>query len=320
MSSINLMTRDLRKNAQTPDELAPETIGPKPLPDPEPDDQRPILRRSLNVQVNDGTTKSFPTLDDYVAQLVANGVIRDKVDLIRNYEQLVWEIFFNWISTGQTACLFAAKLAGKPRPARWVPFVELDALSTPDLGDVLNTRLDAASNCHEAVMFIFPDIGTPEGVVDLVNRLCSNQRWYCTNDRLEPAPEDTCLVGLRWILPSDKSVNHVLGFAPFSTMPLTRRGPFVGLVLRIGDRLRARPPRKLENGRVQVHLADMDSLTPRQERHDQMWEQTEANKDLYVEPELALAAKAHVTFSLPLELNCHLVEPKSVIIVEEQAP
>jgi len=287
--------------------------GLTPQPDPEPRADLPILKRSCTITLSNGSTASFPALQDYVDQLVAEGSIRDTQDLIRNYDHLVAEIFLNWVSAGQTSCLFAARLARKPRQARWLPIVQLDALTTPDLAGFLNAQLDAAARSHEAVALIFPDVETADDVVELCNRLCEDPsgRWYrATSD----ASRDVTLIALRWVLPGGQSVNHVLGFAPLATTPATRRAPFTSLVLRVvGDK---RTAARQEDGRVQVHLADLDSGIRPQELHDRVWEATRQKKALHVEPHLAAAARARVTFSVPADVGARLVEPRTVEIVE----
>lgn len=295
--------------------MADSNRGLTPQPDPEPHADLPVLKRSSTLTLSNGATASFPALQDYVDQLVAEGSIRDKQDLVRNYDHLVGEIFLNWVSAGQTSCLFAARLARKPRQARWLPIVQLDALTTPDLAEFLNAQLDAAARSHEAIALIFPDIETADDLVELCNRLCEDPsgRWYhATSDGVAGA--DITLIALRWVLPGSQSVNHVLGFAPLATTPATRRAPFTALVLRVLDEKRT--PARQEDGRVQVHLADLDSGIRPQELHDRVWEATKQKKALHVEPNLAVAARARVTFSVPAEAGARLVAARTVAIVE----
>src|SRR5271170_5257273 len=173
-------------------------------PDPTPDPELPTLKKSVVGKLNDGTERHYPGLSDYIDHLVAQGLVRDVDDLIQNYSHLIGEIFFQWVSTGQLGCLFAAKLAKKPRENRWLPIVQLQALSEgPRLGQLLNTHLDAASGNHEAAVIIFPDVATESDVVGLVNSLCADpsDRWYRTNDGIDPDPTGAlALIGLRWVL------------------------------------------------------------------------------------------------------------------------
>jgi hypothetical protein len=268
-------------------------------PDPEPGPDLPTITKSAVGHLNDGTTRRYSTISDYVECLIAQGVVRDLDDLVRNYSHLIGEIFFQWVSTGQLGCLFAAKLAKRPRENRWLPIVQLNALSEGErLGGLLNTYLDAADG-HEAAVVILPDINGEHEVVAVVNALCSDPsgRWYRTDDGIDPDPAGTLsLIGLRWVLKSNASVNYVLGFSSLDTMPFTRQSPFTALFLRISDKKRT--PADTEDGRVQVHLADLDSKFHPQEVHDQVWDLTKKVRANHVEPHLTAAARARVTFSV----------------------
>jgi hypothetical protein len=278
-------------------------IGESPgqiRPDPEPSPDLPATKRSRACPLNDGSQKHYPTLDDYLAHLVHLGIVKDLDDLVCNYGHLIGEIFFNWVQTGQLACLFAVRLAKKPRENRWFPIVQLRALEEgAALGALLNTQLDAASTQNEAAAIIFPDVVGEDAITALVNALCADPsgRWYWTNDGItEDSTGALKLVGLRWILPGDKNVNYVLGFSSIVTMPQTRHSPFTTLFLRIKDFKRSEV--RTEDGRIQVHLADLDSTFHPQEVHDHVSDLTKKTRTLHVEPHLIAAAKARVTFAI----------------------
>ncbi len=283
-------------------------------PDPEPGPDLPTITKSGVGELNDGTQRRYSTISDYVDCLVAQGIVRNLPDLIQNYSHLIGEIFFQWVSTGQLGCLFAAKLAKRPRENRWLPIVQLAALSEGEqLGGLLNTHLDAAGDGHEAAVVILPDVNGEQEIVTLVNILCSDPsgRWYRTDDGIEPEPSgNLSLIGLRWILKGGASVNYVLGFSSLKTMPFTRQSPFTALFLRIKEKKRT--PADLEDGRVQVHLADLDSTFHPQERHDQVWALTKKVRANHVEQHLTAAAKARVTFSVSTKAAELLCPPKKV--------
>lgn len=295
----------------------PKPPGPV-SPDPVPAPDLPNVRRSVKVTQTDGAEKLYPGLADYVEYYVAQGAVQDRADLVANYDHLVAEIFFNWLSTGQAGCLFAAKLAHKPRESRWLPLVQINALKEGgQIGDLLNVRLDAAAEDHEAAVVIFPDLSTAEDIVTLVNNLCSDPsgRWYVTDDGVDPDPQGQRLIGLRWIFRDDSSVNYVLGFAPIEGMSATRRSPFVALFLRIKPDKRTAADR--EDGRVQVHLADLDSTFYPQAFHDRVWEQTKQKRALLVEPEKTATARARVTFAVPADAGEMLCDRRHVVRVKE---
>ena len=104
--------------------------------------------------------------------LIAGGYVKNVADLIENHSDLIAEIFFRWISTGQLGCIFALKLAQSPRENRWLPIVVPEALRQgKDLGGFLNANLDAAAESHEAAAVIMPDVKSEEDIVALANAL-----------------------------------------------------------------------------------------------------------------------------------------------------
>lgn len=152
-----------------------------------------------------------------------------------------------------------------------------------------------------------------------MNLLCrdASGRWYWTADGIKPDPTHSLsLIGLRWLLKSNISVNYVLGFASIATMPRTRQSPFVALFLPIREEKLT--PCHREDGRIQVHLADLDSMLQPQGKHDTVRDATMKARDNLVEPHMDAAAKARVTFAVsPLSAES-LTSPKKVEIEKEE--
>jgi hypothetical protein len=296
-----------------------DTGTPGFKPDPKPNPELPAVKKSAVATLNDGSQLHYPTITDYVNYHISRGAVRDLDDLVNNHGHLIAEIFFHWVSTGQLGCIFALKLAANPRESRWLPIVQLKPLSEGEkLGALLNAHLDAAAESQEAAVVIFPDIKTEAEIVSLVNALCSDPsgRWYWTDDGVSPDPDGKLrLVGLRWVLQSNASVNYVLGFGSIKTMPLTRQSPFTAIFLRIKDKKMT--PKDKEGGRIKVHLADLDSKLPSQEVHDQYLRLTKPYRANRVEPHMLPVARAKVTFAVSPEAATALCAPKKVEIEEE---
>ncbi len=268
----------------------------------------------------DGTEHTYPTLDDYVAQLVRQEAIASEDDLFRNTDndEIIQKILFHWSRYTFAGCLFAAHLARDPIAFKWSTAV-VRAFTTPDeLRRAFAERMSVVSRLgKEALQFVIPDIREPKQIVDLINRLCSMRGWYWIRIMDHPAPTNLVHVGLRCVLPTnDHVVAHVLGMAPFGTMPPTRRAPFTTLLLRPSAVIR-RPPshidsaRLLEDGRVAVHLADMASPLPGKVQHERVWKKTELLK-LQRLGENPPDARARVTFSLSPDDATNLVPPRDV--------
>ena len=218
------------------------------------------------------------------------------------------EIFFEWARKPVIACNFARRLAKDPVKFKWKSYVvPTDVEISEQLANHIQLVLaDSVEEKYEAIQLLFPKVKTDSDIVDLIRSLCSHKSWYCGQVSWDDGDEKALLVGLRWILPDDKNVNWVLGFAEIDTMPATRHGPFTALVLRTGNPGRCpkihNPDagRKIENSRTVVHLADMEpGLSDEQVRN--VWERTEENRLIEVKQEWLPAARATVTFSLPLD-------------------
>jgi hypothetical protein len=262
---------------------------------------------SREVVLTTGLTKRFPTLDDYVAFYVENGYVKDKAELLSSRSRWCTEIMFDWFRRGQLACIFAVNLARVADPP-WDSVIEHPPFD--DLGERLAVHLDGITKSNgEAAQVVFPSVHTAADAVSLVNALCKSKRWYWDEVPFDDGNQTSLLIGLKWILPSNISVNYVLGFSTLETMPVTRHSPLTTLVLRTSDHKRSEG--KSDLGRVQVHLADMDSGLYPQSRHDSVWEATKKAKRLFVEENgpLWAAARARVTFAVPLSLRDHLCPP-----------
>lgn len=289
-------------------------------PDPKPHPDLPNLKKSGARTLNDGRDFRYSTITDYVDHLIAGGHVKDLDDLINNHSHLIAEIFFRWISTGQLGCIFALKLAASPRENRWLPIVVPQAQKEGEkLGSFLNAHLDAAAESHEAAAVILPDVKTEEDIVRLVNTLCGDPsgRWYWTDDGISPDPDGNLkLIGLRWVLQSNTSVNYVLGFAAVKSMPFTRQSPFSALFLRIKDEKMT--PKEREGGRIKVHLADLDSRLGSQELHDEYLQLTKPYRANRVEPNMLPVARAKVTFAISPEAARALCASTKVAIEAEE--
>lgn len=262
---------------------------------------------SLNIQLTDGRTKSFPTLDDYVQLYVQRGLIKDKNDLLNKKTHFISEIFFDWIKSGQLGCLFAVSLANRASSTSaeeqsrvgWATIVvSPEMFSSDDFAASLTDELDALAQTSQVVQVIIPHVTDEMTIVAMVNRLCAHPRWYWTeipwSDSDDPQWK---LVGLRWMLPDDKHVNQVLGFASIESAPLTRRAPFTAMMLRLVPQKREQK-RKYEDNRLVVHLADMDSLLKNQETHDRITTRTGEYKRLLLSKSMLPATRAMITFQM----------------------
>lgn len=266
------------------------------------------LHKALSREPLDGTTRHFPTLDDLVNVLVEDGRIKNKQDLLQNHPDLISDIFFAWVSYGQLACQYAVKLAAHPRDSGWISSVEFGALTDDGLNDRLSSFLLEKARESEAVQIIFPDIDSPQDVVRLINSLCHDPSWRCEEIPWDGGNPEKLLLGLRWLLPGREYISWALGFAPFDSMPFTRRAPFTAIVMRVGgpgkcEAIMGFDTRPETDGCKAVHLADVPTQLPDDEMILKYLSLTQLQREGLLRGELCTAARAKVTFSIPLDLR-----------------
>ena len=153
------------------------------------------LHKSLLRVLPDGTTRRFRTLDDLVNVFIEKGHIKSKQDLFENHPDLITDMFYEWVRSGQLACHYAVNLASEPRDYGWNANVMFGALALDDLNHQISSIL--LEDESEAVQFIFPDINSPQDVVRLINCLCHDPSWRCEEIPWEDGTPEKLLLGLR---------------------------------------------------------------------------------------------------------------------------
>ncbi|NEA65356.1 hypothetical protein [Streptomyces sp. SID12488] len=255
--------------------------------------------------------RSFPGYDDYVQWLIEDGQIESPDDLAARSD-LVSNILYNWISQGQSSCLFASSLAKKFDRANWKSACIPGRVNSQLLRRDVANLLDAVEDSTEAIQIIFPYVDSLECLIELINDLCESERWWwekITEDQDgNPTAEDEIIVGLRYVLLGEQHESWTLGFAPFDFMPFTRQAPHTALVLRANSHKRVSKDVPGPNGMLAVHLADMDSLLTTV-AHKNMTKETNKNKGRILNGEMAHAARGRVTFRLPASAAPSLCSP-----------
>tara|TARA_B100001750_G_scaffold241194_1_gene252206 strand:- start:686 stop:1333 length:648 start_codon:yes stop_codon:yes gene_type:complete len=133
-------------------------------------------------------------------------------------------------------CAFASNFAREGIDGR-IAFAEL---SEPDADTVddINASLDGCGVAERAACLIFPSVTTPDGIVDLLQRLSTDERWSCR--RFERASDMLCV---EWRTASGRT-SRALGLAPMLSMPVTRRAPYVAIALWPGQQKKRKQPRE----------------------------------------------------------------------------
>lgn len=211
-------------------------------------------------------------------------------------EHVAKQLMTAWLRANITGCLFAMRFA-KEATGRIRPIVLTGALDATHLPEQLDPVLRDAAAHSEAVLAIFPDLRTSEDVAHLLDSLSHDEAWSCTELKWQDHARADILISLEWTTPGGH-VTSAMGLAPFGTMPITRRAPYVAIALWPGGQ--ENPFR--QEPRKRVSLADMPHLLSR-DVHDTYWRQTEDNKARYLEGQNEGAARPRVTFCLPRDVR-----------------
>ena len=261
----------------------------------------PKRGKSVDKTLASGEVKSFSSYQDHVAYLLGKGEIQSEAELLGSKRELLSSILFSWVIQGQLACVFARALAKDPALAGWLSVVVDPG---PDLPQRIQPTLEAAKDSAHAIQFILPGLTTPSHCAQLIHTLCNHPSWSWEEiPPQEPLTSPAVLVGLRWKVPSSKYESWVLGIAPFTTMPFTRRfegAPFMALALRPSTPPAWAPPTDV------VHLAHMEDGLQSQDQRDLYTHLTKEWKAKLLVDDSPSTARARVTFTLPESLRASL--------------
>jgi hypothetical protein len=224
-----------------------------------------------------------------------------------------------WISAGNTGCLFAAFLAkGTDTSAWWRPSIYAEELLTDGLAAKVENDLIEAAKQFESAQLVFPSVRSAEQVAKLLALLCRGGRMFC-QEVVDPNGNSKVLqLGIRFCLPDEKHVSNVMAFANLDTMPATRRAPVTALVLRLGapgrfreviygtPQIRKASSKGRSKGLIPVHLADIPIVSDGQTLDDETIklyaERTGQKKSEKLEADLmAAGATLQISVSLPAE-------------------
>ena len=178
----------------------------------------------------------------------------------------------DWLKTGISGCQFARAFARDRGPAE-IRISAVGALDEGPVADTLQALLTQAAAARTAVIFVFPRMRVDEEIADLLSTLALNPSFKLS-EKVWPAgsTRQEILVKLYWHTPTG-NWSKVMRLAPSGIMPVTRRAPFVGLMIWPGGHDNVYRPRNDST----VGVADM-KFTMTKATYDTMWEQTTAAK------------------------------------------
>ena len=128
-----------------------------------------------------------------------------------------------------TGCEFAKRFAGKAHQAVIARY--LDANAPPV--DWFESLFDSDAEGERAVVAVFPLISSERHLIAFLNGL-DRGRWRIRR-RAKSSPGGDALLGMDWTT-KHGDVSEVMGFAPFASMPVPRRAPYVAIATWPGGR------------------------------------------------------------------------------------
>jgi hypothetical protein len=126
------------------------------------------------------------------------------------------------MARGMTGCQFAALIAQDPKRIFAVSFHELASEAN------VSRVFEAAAQAHLPAVAAFTGIKTEDELVEQLRILGRGSRWTITRERPAGLVTNDVLIGIHWQI-RDGLSSSVMGLAPFATMPVTRRAPYVCL-------------------------------------------------------------------------------------------
>ena len=127
-----------------------------------------------------------------------------------------------WLAKGMTGCQFASLIAQNRHRIVTAVFDRL--ASEENVSRVFETGTES----RVPVIVLFTWIRTEAALVEQLRVLARGSRWRMTREHPTGLSTEDVMIGIDWQV-RDGLSSAMMGLAPFSTMPVTRRAPYVCL-------------------------------------------------------------------------------------------
>lgn len=240
-----------------------------------------------------------PSRSDYEAFLREHNLL-DERETLADRPDLSEPVYRDWQRRPQVACIFARRIATRPRKFN-VATVVVAEDPAEQMTHAINTTAEAvmaARGSSEALTVLLPKLVVSPLLAAFCKRLgARNDNWRIEavanpSDRL-----DRVHVSLRFALQKDVEA-EILGLGPFTFLPATRRAPITALEIRTkvkGHKKRGR------SETARSHLADIEWQGAGNSWFDRAWAQTEEARRTVLGGDDS-AARARITFAIPRAL------------------
>jgi len=234
-----------------------------------------------------------PGRSDYENYLKEHAVLAEDEELV-DRPDLAPFIYRDWQSRPQVACLFARQIAGNPE--RYTVKTEViarnPAREMTAAIDETAAAIAKANGKYEGLTVLLPRLNDQKVLVSYCKRLgARNNTWRLEADFNPSDNRERVYVSLRFALKPDIEA-EILGFGPFTFLPLTRRSPITAL------EIRTKTDRATERSGSQTKRAHLAHIPWKAKSAEEMWRKSrEARRRILGGDDSS--ARARVTFAIP---------------------
>jgi hypothetical protein len=158
-------------------------------------------------------------------------------------------------------------------------FSTFDRLAEPEQLDIV---LDTAAETRLPAVVVLMGVRTEPDLLEQLTVLANGPRWHVTRESVPGLSTDDLLLGIHWTTPGGLT-SLPMGFGPFTTMPVTRRAPYVCLATWPGGH--ENPHRKRYAPDVVDFLDSFPAAALSKPEYQKLWEaSTAGTKELLSEP------------------------------------
>lgn len=250
--------------------------------------------------VRSGERMVFPTRAQYLEAAKGDGITTEAAVL--SNDDLVLLIQADWHRRGQNGCHFARMMNAARSQHRWRSVV----LRTPTADSVAAEFGQACSDADCWILsLVMPMLSEATSLRDLMRAMGGHPEWEL---EVDPATSpdsgfEGVTLSLRALVGDSGKSALPIGFGPFGFLPATRRAPFTEVIMGTEPKwpevVEQHP--ELATAPNEVHLADVLVALDHSEM-DNMIDLTRQLRAFVLGAAKDPRARAHVTFSLPIDV------------------
>ena len=247
-------------------------------------------------QVSGGSkTLTFARLEDYQG-LLCPALDLDDPEELEQFGAVVAQVQADWHRQGQNGCIFAQILSAN-RPAHgWMTIVVPRSGAVEAAAAIAeHTRAGVENSEVRVASFLLPWLTSEADLARLLKALGDSPGWSVEGTELDEAHTN---LAVRLALEDGTVSSWVLGFGSFSFSPMTRRSPFVEIVVPVKPKVPGH--HRMDDTMTVTHLADVPLAAFSDSKYEGMKKGTKRHRLFMLGGDKKeKRAKAKVTFTIP---------------------